>query len=50
MQAPLWNIRLQNPSDLDFALSKSLKVKCEGAIELPIYGFLLMFNTNIGPN
>ncbi len=37
-------------SDLDFDLSRSLKVKCEGAIGLPIYGFLLMFNSNIGPN
>ena len=28
----------------------SLKVKYNGAIGLPIYGFLLMFNTNIGAN
>ena len=37
-------------SDLDFDLSRSLKVKCDGVIGLPIYGFLLMFNSNIGPN
>ncbi len=41
---------LQNLSDLDFEISRSLKVKCEGAIELPTYGFLVMFNANIGPN
>ena len=28
----------------------SLKVKCDGAIGLLIYGFLLMFNSNIWPN
>ena len=28
----------------------SLKVKCNIAIGLPIYGFLLMFNGNIVPN
>ncbi len=33
----------QNVSDLD--LSRSLKVNRNGAIELPIYDFLLMFNT-----
>ncbi len=38
-------------SDLDFDLSRSLKVKFDhSAIGLPIYGFLLMFNSNIGPN
>ncbi len=31
----------------DLELSRSLKVKCEGDIGLPIYGFLLMFNSNI---
>ncbi len=43
-------IRLQNLGDLEFDLLRSLKVKCEGASGLPIYGFLLMFNRNIGPN
>ena len=38
--APLRNIRLQNLSDLDFDISRSLKVKCDGAIGLSIYGFL----------
>ncbi len=28
----------------------SLKVKCDGAIGIPIYGFLLMFNSNMAPN
>ena len=40
----------QNLTPLDFDLSRSLKVKYEGAIGLPIYAFLLMFNSNIGPN
>ncbi len=35
---------LQNLSDLD--LSWSLKVKCD-VTELPIYGFPLLFNSNI---
>ncbi len=35
---------------LDFDLSRSLKVKCDGVIGLPIYGFLLMVNSNIWPN
>ncbi len=38
----------QNLSDLDFDLSRSLKVKCDSAIGLPIYAFLLMFISNIG--
>ncbi len=40
-----WNL-----GDLDYDLSRSLKVKSHDAIILPIYGFLLMFNGNIGPN
>ncbi len=43
-------MRLHNLGDLEFDVSRSLKVKYEGAIALPIYGFLLMFNSNIGPN
>ncbi len=31
-------------------LSSSLKVICDGAIRLPIYSFLLVFNSNIWPN
>ncbi len=46
--AALQDKRIWNSIDLEFDLSMSLKVKCEGAI--PIYVFLLMFNTNIGPN
>ncbi len=37
-------------SDPEFDLSKLLTIKCDSAIALLIYGFLLMFNTNIGPN
>ncbi len=39
-----------NASDLDSDVSRSLKVRCDGVIELPIYGFLFMFNTKIPPN
>ncbi len=31
---------------LNFDLSRSLKVKCDGGIGLPIYDFLLVFNNN----
>ncbi len=48
--APLQDIRLQKLSDLEFDLSRSLKVKCDSVIGLPIYAFLLMFNSNIWPN
>ena len=41
--------RLQNFGDLEFDLSRSLKVKSDSAIGLLIYGFLLMCNSNIGP-
>ncbi len=40
----------QNQSDLDFDLLRSRRVKCAGVIGLLIYGFLLMFDSNIGPN
>ncbi len=40
----------QNLSEVDFDLSRSLKVKCHGVIGLAIYGFLWMANGNIGPN
>ncbi len=40
----------QNVSDLDFDLSRSLNVKCDGIIRFPLYGFLLMVNSYIGPN
>ncbi len=45
--APLQDIRLQNLSDLEFYLLRSLKVKCDGVIGLPIYAFL--FNSNLWP-
>ena len=48
--SPLRGIRFLNLSDLEFDLSRSLKVICHGAIGLAIYDFLLMFNSNMGPN
>ncbi len=36
-------------SDLDLEFSRSLKAKCDSAIGLAEYGFLLMFNTSTGP-
>ncbi len=40
----------ENLSDLDFDLSRLLEVKYDNTIGLGIYGFLFMFNSNIGPN
>ena len=40
--APLQNIRPQSLSDLQCRLSKSLNIKCVGAIGLPKLGLLLM--------
>ncbi len=40
--APFRDIRLLNLGDIDFDLSRSLKVKSNGAVRLPIYDFLLM--------
>ena len=37
-------------NDLNFDLSRSLKVKYDGGIGLLMYGLLLMVNSNIGPN
>ena len=42
--------KAHNLRDLDFALSRSLKINCDSVIGLPIYAFLLMFNRNIWPN
>ncbi len=47
--APLRGIRLQNFGDLDFDFSRTLKVRCDSAIGLPIYGFLLRVNSIIWP-
>ena len=47
--AALRDIRLQNLGDIDFDLSRSLKVKCDGVIGLVIYASLLMVNSNIRP-
>ncbi len=35
---------------LNFDLLRSLKVKCDSVSGLPIYGFILMFNSNIWPD
>ena len=37
-------------SESDFDLSRAFKVKCDGAIRLPICGFLSMFISNVLPN
>ncbi len=44
------DIMLRNPSDLDLDLSRSLKVKSDSVIGLPIYGFLLVSDRNIWPS
>ncbi len=46
--APLQDTKLLNLSDLDFDLSRSLEVKCDGVIGLLIhvYGFLLIYISN----
>ncbi len=36
--------------DLNFDLYRSIKVKSDGVIGLPIYDFLLKVYSNIGPN
>ncbi len=41
--APLQGIKLQNVSDLEFDISRSLKVKCDDVIGLVIHGFLLTY-------
>ena len=48
--APLRDISLQNMSDLEFNLSRSLKVKCNGAVRLSIFDFLLLSNSNYMSN
>ena len=42
------DIRLQNTDDLEFDLSRSLKVKSNGAAGLPIYDFLLVSDSRCG--
>ena len=48
--ALLRDIKLQNLGDLEFDLSRSLKVKSNGAVGLPIYEFLLVSNSNYMSN
>ncbi len=45
--SPLQAIRLQNLSDLEIDLLRSLKVICDDVVGLPIYAFLLMFNSKL---
>ncbi len=47
--AYLRDIRLQNLSDRDFYLSRSLIVICDSVIRLPVHGFPFLFNSNIWP-
>ncbi len=42
--------RKPSKSDLEFNLSRSLKVNSDGAVGLLINGFLLVFKGNIYPN
>ncbi len=46
----LRDIMLQNLTEPDFDPSRSLKVKCDSVIGLPIYGFQVVSNSNIWPN
>ncbi len=46
---PYTTATTQNLSDIDFDLSRSLKVKSNGVIRLTIYSFLLVCNNNVGP-
>ena len=49
--AALRGIRLWNLSDLHLDVYKrSLKVKCDGVIGLPINAFLMRVDSNTGPN
>ncbi len=48
--APLWDIRLWNLGGLDFDLSRSFKVKSNGAVGLLIYDFLLVSSSNYASN
>ena len=41
--ASLQDIRLRNLSDLEFDISRSLKVKCDDVMGLAIHGFLLTY-------
>ncbi len=46
---PYRSATTQNLRDLDFDLTRPLKVKFDSYIGLSIYGFLLRFNS-VGPN
>ncbi len=45
--APVPNIKFRNLGDLDFDLSRPLKVKCDGVIGLLVYDLLLIFDSNM---
>ncbi len=48
--APFQDIRLLNLDDLDFDFPRSLKVKSNGTVVLPIYDFLLLSNSKYVSN
>ena len=48
--APFPDIMLRKLSDLDFDVSRSLNVRCNSVIGLPIYGFLVASSSKIWPN
>ncbi len=47
---PLRYTSLQSQSGLDCNLSRSVKVKCDGAVAVLIHEFLFVSNNNIWPN
>ena len=49
-QIKLLITKLNSSVDLDFDRSRSLKVRYDGIIGLPIYVFLVRFSSNIWPN
>ena len=46
----MFNSNIWPNSALEFDLSRSLKIKCDGVIRLPVYAFLSMINCSIRPN
>ncbi len=46
--APLQDISLSNPCDIDCDLQRSLKVKSNGVIGLSVYDFILLFTETYG--
>ncbi len=50
LQAKNYGLNPNSGDEFNFDLSRPTKVKCHGGIRLPIYDFLLVFNSNIWPN